>query len=75
MDTQPLEPAAQNFLDVMAQVCTPVTVVTTIADGVPHGTTVSAFMSLRPPMIAVALDLTSDLLVKIRRTPRRKQTK
>jgi flavin reductase (DIM6/NTAB) family NADH-FMN oxidoreductase RutF len=61
MDTQPLEPAAQNFLDVMAQVCTPVTVVTTIADGVPHGMTVSAFMSLslRPPVIAGALDLTS----------------
>jgi flavin reductase (DIM6/NTAB) family NADH-FMN oxidoreductase RutF len=43
VDTQP---SAQNFLDVMAHVCTPVTVVTTIADGVPHGTTVSAFMSL-----------------------------
>jgi flavin reductase (DIM6/NTAB) family NADH-FMN oxidoreductase RutF len=72
VDVQPLGPAAQDFLDVMAEVCTPVTVVTTIDDGVPHGTTVSAFtsLSLRPPMIAVALDLTSDLLVKIRRTRR-----
>jgi flavin reductase (DIM6/NTAB) family NADH-FMN oxidoreductase RutF len=72
VDAHPPEPPTQAFLDVMAEVCTPVTVVTTIADGLPHGTTVSAFtsLSLRPPMIAVALDLTSDLLVKIRRTRR-----
>jgi flavin reductase (DIM6/NTAB) family NADH-FMN oxidoreductase RutF len=53
----------QAFLDVMAAVVTPVTVVTSIVDGRPHGTTVSAFcsLSLRPPMVAVALDHGSDL--------------
>jgi flavin reductase (DIM6/NTAB) family NADH-FMN oxidoreductase RutF len=69
---EPAEPGAQAFRDVMAEVCTPVTVVTTAVDGQPHGTTVSAFMSLslRPPMVVVALDRGSDLLAKVRLTRR-----
>jgi flavin reductase (DIM6/NTAB) family NADH-FMN oxidoreductase RutF len=57
----------------MAEVCTPVAVVTTAApDGTPHGTTVSAFMSLSmtPPMIVVALDRASELLAKIQASRR-----
>lgn len=57
-----------SFREVMAGVCTPVCVVTALADGRPHGTTVSAFasLSLRPPMVLVALDRESDLLALIR---------
>jgi flavin reductase (DIM6/NTAB) family NADH-FMN oxidoreductase RutF len=52
----------------MATVCSPVTIVTTTsatsAGRVPFGTTVSAFasLSLRPPMVTVALDRDSRLL-------------
>jgi flavin reductase (DIM6/NTAB) family NADH-FMN oxidoreductase RutF len=55
---------AGTFRAVMASVCTPVSVVTTMAGDRPHGTTVSAFasLSLSPPMILVSLDLGSDLL-------------
>jgi len=62
----PVDQAA--FRSVMASVCTPVSVVTTISDGRPHGTTVSAFasLSLRPPMVMVALDLQSQLLELVR---------
>ena len=47
-----------HFREVMAGVATPVSVVTAISDGRPHGTTVSAFASLSmdPPMVLVALD-------------------
>src|ERR1700684_157373 len=47
----------QGFRDLMAAVCAQVTIVTA-AEGGPFGTTVSAFasLSLRPPMITVALD-------------------
>jgi len=60
------------FRAAMASVCTPVSVVTTLADGLPHGTTVSAFVSLsmQPPMVLVSLDLGSDLLALIRQTGR-----
>jgi len=60
------------FRAAMASVCTPVSVVTTLADGLPYGTTVSAFtsLSMQPPMVLVSLDLTSDLLVLIRQTGR-----
>jgi flavin reductase (DIM6/NTAB) family NADH-FMN oxidoreductase RutF len=63
--------AEQAFRDVMAAVCAPVTVVTTADDG-PFGTTVSAFasLSLRPPMISVALDRDSRLLRPVLRTGR-----
>ncbi len=55
---------ADDFLAAMGNVCTPVTVVTTLAGSRPHGTTVSAFasLSLEPPLVMVALATTSDLL-------------
>ncbi|WP_454787819.1 flavin reductase family protein [Mycolicibacterium lutetiense] len=48
----------------MAGVVTPVAVVTVFDGDRPHGTTVSAFMSLslEPPMVMVALDKASNLL-------------
>ena len=61
----------QAFRDLMAAVCAQVTVVTAAEDG-PHGSTVSAFasLSLRPPMITVALDRGSRTLGPILRTGR-----
>jgi flavin reductase (DIM6/NTAB) family NADH-FMN oxidoreductase RutF len=58
----------QVFRDAMASVCTPVTIVTGLENGRPHGTTVSAFSSLSvdPPMVMVALDRGSDLLALVR---------
>ncbi|MFD5259063.1 flavin reductase family protein [Streptomyces bobili] len=58
------------FRQVMAGVCTPVSVVTAMADGYPHGTTVSAFasLSLDPPMVLVSLDRGSDLLTVVQET-------
>jgi flavin reductase (DIM6/NTAB) family NADH-FMN oxidoreductase RutF len=58
------------FKDVMANVCTPVSIVTALAGERPHGTTVSALaaLSLNPPMVLVALDRQSDLLAIIRRS-------
>jgi flavin reductase (DIM6/NTAB) family NADH-FMN oxidoreductase RutF len=55
---------AEAFREVMAGVATPVSVVTALLDGRPHGTTVSAFASLSmdPPMVLVSLDRRSDLL-------------
>jgi len=57
----------QSFRDLMAGVCAPVTVVTTAIDGMPRGATVSAFtsLSLRPPMVTIALDRNSVLLSRI----------
>jgi flavin reductase (DIM6/NTAB) family NADH-FMN oxidoreductase RutF len=59
-----------EFREMMAGVCSPVAVVTTTADGVPYGTTVSAFMSLsmEPPMVLVSLNRDSDLLAMIRKS-------
>ncbi|MGW0937538.1 flavin reductase family protein [Streptomyces sp. NPDC002666] len=64
--------AAQQFRDLMAGVCAPVTVVTTEEEGTAHGATVSAFasLSLRPPMVTVALGGASQLLARIERTGR-----
>ncbi|MFD5258271.1 flavin reductase family protein [Streptomyces bobili] len=61
-----------TFRDVMASVCTPVSVVTAMADGDPHGTTVSAFasLSMTPPMVLVSLDRRSRLLAILRETGR-----
>jgi flavin reductase (DIM6/NTAB) family NADH-FMN oxidoreductase RutF len=61
-----------GFRAVMAAVCSPVTVVTALRDGRPHGTTVSSFcsLSLIPPMVSVALDRSSQLLSVVRRTRR-----
>lgn len=63
---------AQHFREVMAGVATPVSVVTSMAESAPHGTTVSAFasLSLDPPMVLVAIDRGSDLLALVRRTGR-----
>jgi flavin reductase (DIM6/NTAB) family NADH-FMN oxidoreductase RutF len=60
------------FREVMASVPAPVTVVTTLADGRPHGSTVSSFasLSLDPPMVLVALDRDSRVLHGLRRTGR-----
>lgn len=62
----------QVFRDLMAAVCAPVTVVTTAGvttagEPAPHGATVSAFasLSLRPPLVTVALDRRSALLAKV----------
>lgn len=59
-----------TFRAAMAGVCTPVSVVTAVEDGRPHGTTVSAFasLSMTPPMVLVSLDHGSDLLAMVRRT-------
>jgi flavin reductase (DIM6/NTAB) family NADH-FMN oxidoreductase RutF len=64
----PSEVDAATFRAVMATVCTPVSVVTTMSGDRPHGSTVSAFasLSLNPPMVLVSLDLGSDLLRHIR---------
>src|ERR1700730_10967432 len=61
----------QGFRDLMAAVCAQVTIVTA-AEGGPFGTTVSAFasLSLRPPMVTVALDGGSRLLEPVLRTGR-----
>lgn len=63
---------SQKFRDLMAGVCAPVTVVTTVSENTPYGTTVSAFasVSLDPPMISVALDRHSQLLAQILKTKR-----
>jgi flavin reductase (DIM6/NTAB) family NADH-FMN oxidoreductase RutF len=57
----------QQFRDLMAGVCAPVTIVTTLDEGRPFGATVSAFasLSLDPPMVTVALDRGSHLLARI----------
>ncbi|MFT4126464.1 MAG: flavin reductase family protein [Gordonia sp. (in: high G+C Gram-positive bacteria)] len=59
-----------GFRDAMAHLCAPVGVITAMDDDRPHGTTVSALMSLsvRPPLVAVSLAQTSDCLALIRRT-------
>ncbi|WP_051791942.1 flavin reductase family protein [Amycolatopsis jejuensis] len=65
------QPELQSaFREVMAAVCTPVSVVTAMAADRPHGTTVSAFASLSmdPPMVLVSLDRTSNLLDLVRQT-------
>lgn len=66
-----ITPLVQDaFRGAMGNVATPVSIVTTYEDGVPHGTTVSAFASLSmdPPMILVSLDRRSELLEIVRRT-------
>jgi len=58
----------QQFRDLMAGVCAPVTIVTTADEDGPHGATVSSFasLSLRPALISIALDHNSSLLARIR---------
>ncbi|MCZ2824622.1 MULTISPECIES: flavin reductase family protein [unclassified Modestobacter] len=71
--TASVDPDLQTrFREVMAGVPTPVSVITCLGDGLPHGTTVSAFasLSMTPPMVLVSLDRGSDLLVMVRETRR-----
>ncbi|WP_445189121.1 flavin reductase family protein [Pseudonocardia sp. Cha107L01] len=72
--SQPATPIdTDTFRSVMGTLCQQVTVIgTRTADGQLHGTTVTAFcsLSLRPPMVSVALDRESRLLghlVNVRR--------
>lgn len=57
-----------NFKNVMAGVATPVSIVTTLFEDRPYGTTVSAFTSLSmdPPMVLVSLDRGSETLEFVR---------
>lgn len=58
---------SQQFKDAMSQLAAAVTIVTTGTADTPHGTTVSAFMSLSltPPMVLVSLDRRSSLLAQL----------
>ena len=57
----------QRFKNAMSQLAAAVTIVTTGSEEAPHGTTVSAFMSLSldPPMVLVSLDQRSSLLAQL----------
>ncbi|MFE5707912.1 flavin reductase family protein [Rhodococcus koreensis] len=72
MTNRTVDPLEVIFRDAMAHGCTPVAVITALDGERPHGTTVSAFMSLSmtPPMVLIALDDRSDLLELIRATGR-----
>jgi flavin reductase (DIM6/NTAB) family NADH-FMN oxidoreductase RutF len=71
-EARPVEVDRGAFMEVMAGVATPVSVVTAFNGAHPHGTTVSAFasLSLTPPMVVVALDRTSQLLACVRQARR-----
>src|SRR5213593_816492 len=61
-----------HFVEVLASVPAPVTVVTTAVGSRQHATTVSAFASLSasPPLVMLALDRSSDLLGLLGETDR-----
>jgi len=61
-----------RFRATMGNVATPVAVVTSVGSGRPHGTTVSAFVSLSmdPPMVLISLDKRSALLQIVRTSGR-----
>ncbi|MFE0750367.1 flavin reductase family protein [Gordonia sp. NPDC058843] len=67
MSVSPVDLSA-TFRDAMAHVCAPVSVITTMDGDRPHGTTVSAVMSLSmdPLLVAVALAESSACLRHIR---------
>lgn len=58
---------SQRFKDAMSQLAAAVAIVTAGEEDSPHGTTVSAFMSLslEPPMVLVSLDQRSSLLAQL----------
>ncbi|MGO1488412.1 MAG: flavin reductase family protein [Arachnia sp.] len=66
------EQSELDFRDAMAHVSAPVTIITTMVDGVPYGSTVSAFASLsvHPPMVFLALDNSGALINHIRASGR-----
>ena len=57
-----------RFREAMARVPAPVTVITTQVDGIPTGTTVSAFasLSISPPMVIFALDNRGSMIDRLR---------
>lgn len=57
----------KNFRAAMSHVAAPVSIVTSLVDGTPWGTTVSAFASLSmdPPMLLISLQYDSGLLARI----------
>src|SRR5438876_8181319 len=61
-----------QFRETFSSVPTPVSIVTALRDGVPHGTTVSSFCSLsaEPPLVLVALDRGSNTLAVLDETRR-----
>lgn len=63
---------AAAFREAMSRVCTPAAIVTSMDKGVPHGTTVSAFVSLsmNPSMVSVSLGRDSELLAMVKRVGR-----
>ncbi|MDL4818593.1 flavin reductase family protein [Actinomadura opuntiae] len=67
MSTEKRSVAPQVFRNMMAGVCAPVTVVTTVSDRSPAGATVSSFasLSLDPPLVTVAFDRASRVLAQI----------
>ena len=67
-----MDQLAIDFREAMSHVSAPVTVVTTMLDGVPHGSTVSAFasLSIHPPMVFFALDNRGTLVNHIRTSGR-----
>ncbi len=66
------EQSELDFREAMANVSAPVTIITTMVDGVPYGSTVSAFASLsvHPPMVLFALDNRGALINHVRSTLR-----
>lgn len=67
MSTPVSDDLQTRFRHAMAHLCAPVTIITAMDDRRPHGTTVSAVMSLsvEPLLVAVALAQTSDTLALI----------
>ncbi|QRP50030.1 flavin reductase family protein [Amycolatopsis sp. FDAARGOS 1241] len=70
--TGPAGVDGELFREAMAGVCAPVSVVTTLHEGRPHGTTVSAFAALSAdrPLVSVAPDSGSRLLARVHATGR-----
>jgi len=64
--------SVDEFRATFSSVPAPVSVVTALRDGKPFGTTVSSFCSLsaEPPLVLVALELTSNTLAVVRETRR-----
>lgn len=68
----PVHELEVSFREAMAHVVSPVTVITTMVDSVPTGTTVLAFASLSvaPPMVFFALDNRGGMIERVREAGR-----